>query len=84
MTRRGTFLFGLSLLLSLSTGTPAARAACEPMTIYAAASTTEAVKEIAAEFGIEEACAVTTVFAGSSTLARQIDQGAPAQLFLGK
>lgn len=82
MTRRGTFLFGLSLLLSLPIGSPAAKAACEPMTIYAAASTTEAVKEIAAEFGIEEACAVTTVFAGSSTLARQIDQGAPAQLFL--
>lgn len=56
--------------------------ACEPVSIYAAASTTDAVTEIAKAFDEETGCKVTTVFAGSSTLAKQIEAGAPASIFL--
>jgi len=57
-------------------------AACEPITIFAAASTTDVLEKIAAEYEKETACSVSTVFAGSGTLARQIEAGAPADLFL--
>ncbi|WOF73959.1 molybdate ABC transporter substrate-binding protein [Parvibaculaceae bacterium PLY_AMNH_Bact1] len=57
-------------------------AACEPITIFAAASTTDVLEEIASEYEKETACSVSTVFAGSGTLARQIEAGAPADLFL--
>jgi len=57
-------------------------AACEPVSIYAAASTTDAVKDIAEAFRAETGCTITTVFASSSILAKQIDAGAPASLFL--
>jgi molybdate transport system substrate-binding protein len=57
-------------------------AACEPITIFAAASTTDVLEQIAAEYEKETACSVSTVFAGSGTLARQIEAGAPADLFL--
>lgn len=57
-------------------------AACEPITIFAAASTTDVLERIAAEYEKETACSVSTVFAGSGTLARQIEAGAPADLFL--
>jgi molybdate transport system substrate-binding protein len=54
-----------------------------PITVFAAASTTDAVAELAARYeesqaGIEIRCS----FAGSSTLARQIASGAPAEVFL--
>ena len=57
-------------------------AACEPITIFAAASTTDVLVRIAAEYEKDTACSVSTVFAGSGTLARQIEAGAPADLFL--
>ncbi len=54
-----------------------------PITVFAAASTTDAMEELAASYealqaGIEIRCS----FAGSSTLARQIASGAPAEVFL--
>ena len=72
-----------SFLLVLLALFSAGRAfACEPVSIYAAASTTDAVNDIASAFKKETGCHVTTVFAGSSTLAKQIEAGAPASLFL--
>lgn len=56
--------------------------ACEPVSIFAAASTTDAVTGIAQAFEAETGCNVTAVFAGSSTLAKQIEAGAPASIFL--
>ncbi|MBI1262457.1 MAG: molybdate ABC transporter substrate-binding protein [Rhizobiales bacterium] len=61
---------------------PTAIRACEPTSIFAAASTTDAVTTIAADFETRTGCKITTVFAGSSTLAKQIEAGAPAQIFL--
>ncbi len=64
--------------------TPAISAdgACEPISIFAAASTTNVIEQIAADYERETACSVSTIFAGSGTLARQIEAGAPADLFL--
>jgi molybdate transport system substrate-binding protein len=50
--------------------------------IFAAVSTREAVEQIAGDFEGQSGSAVTCSFAASSTLARQIEQGADADLFL--
>ncbi len=54
----------------------------ENVTIYAASSMTNAVTDIIAAFEKEHDINVTTVFGGSSSLARQIENGAPADVFL--
>ena len=60
-----------------------ARAAPESdITIFAAASTSNAITEIAAAWKTAGNGHVRTVFASSGVLARQIDNGAPADLFL--
>lgn len=50
--------------------------------IFAAASTTNVISEAAADFSAENKTTVLTSFAASSTLARQIERGAPAHLFV--
>ncbi len=69
------------LALALLSPLPAA-AGAEPVTIFAAASTTDAMTEIAELYEERSGQALRTVFAASSTLARQIAQGAPADLYL--
>lgn len=59
-------------------GAPAAEAD-EPFVVYAAASLTEVLQRIAQDGGFPH---VRFSFAASSTLARQIEQGAPAQIFV--
>jgi len=66
----------------LVTNAQAQDIACEPITIFAAASTTNVMEKIADDYERNTACSVTTVFAASGTLARQIESGAPADLFL--
>lgn len=52
----------------------------DSVTIYAAASTTDAIEAVIDSYqGGDD---ITPVFAGSSTLARQIQQGAPADIYL--
>lgn len=53
----------------------------ESVTIFAAASLTESLDKIAATFQQQYAIKVIKVYAASSTLARQIARGAPADLF---
>lgn len=53
-----------------------------PVTIFAAASTTPAMEEIARLYEEAGNGRVRLVFASSGVLARQIDNGAPADLFL--
>ncbi len=75
--------FVLIFLLAISgKAASAADRACEPINIFAAASTTDVIEEIAEAYERESACSVTTVFAASGTLARQIASGAPADIFL--
>lgn len=50
--------------------------------VFAAASTTNVMLEATAEFKKTYGISVTTSFAASSTLARQIEQGAPADLYV--
>jgi len=52
------------------------------ITVYAAASLTGPLKEMIKEFELETGAQVKVDFASSGTLARQIEQGAPADVFL--
>lgn len=57
-------------------------AAAEKVTVFAAASLTNALQEIAAQYKKKTEVEVVSSFASSSTLARQIEQGAPADIFI--
>ncbi len=63
-------------------GLPAGPGLAAEITIFAAASTRGALEEAAALFTAETGHDVRVAPAGSSLLARQIDRGAPADLFL--
>ena len=52
------------------------------MTVFAAASTTDALGEIAREYEAAGHGHIVISFASSSTLAKQIENGAPADLYL--
>ena len=67
-------------LLALALLAPAP-AAAEPPTVFAAASLTDAIKDVAAAWARQGHAAPVASFASSSTLARQIEQGAGANLF---
>jgi molybdate transport system substrate-binding protein len=58
------------------------RPSAAPVTIFAASSLKELVGEIAAEWSKKSGRATRTQFEASSTLARQIREGAPADVFI--
>ena len=58
------------------------RAQARRLTVFAAASLKEALEAIAAAYGASGKPEPVLSFAGSNQLARQIDQGAPADLFI--
>lgn len=53
-----------------------------PLVVFAAASLGEVIEAISADFSGQTHQPVRTVHAGSAQLARQIDQGAPADVFI--
>jgi molybdate transport system substrate-binding protein len=57
-------------------------AAADEVTVFAAASLTNALAEVGKTFELKEKHTVRFSFAASSTLAKQIENGAPAHLFL--
>ena len=71
-------LLGL-LLAVVAAGTPAAD---RSLTVFAAASLTDVLQEIGAAYTAASAEPVRFSFAGSGTLARQIEAGAPADVFV--
>lgn len=71
-----------SLLLFASVGHSAAPGFAAEVQVLAAASLTDALQEIAAAYEKESGDKVVFNFGASSTLARQIREGAPADLFL--
>lgn len=71
----------LAVAMTAGAAAPSAMAA-DQTTIYAAASTTNAVTDIITAFTAESGIPVTPSFASASTLAKQIEQGAPAEVFL--
>ncbi|HHL2560229.1 TPA: molybdate ABC transporter substrate-binding protein [Yersinia enterocolitica] len=68
---------GAVLLAAFSSSAMAA-----DITVFAAASLTNALQDIAAQYKKEKQVEVVASYASSSTLARQIEQGAPADLFI--
>jgi len=88
--RRRTLLFSFAASTCLLAGPPravaqtastAASALERPIVFFAAASLQSALNAIAAEWTRETGKRVTFSYAASSALARQIEQGAPADLF---
>ncbi len=75
-------VIALGCTLGLVLFAKAAALAEEPVAIFAAASTTDALSATIASFEQRSAVSVRPVFAASSLLAKQIGQGAPADLFL--
>ncbi len=79
-TSAAQHIFMWVLLLFIS---GAAHAAPKPvLSIFAAASMTDAMDALAAAFEQIEPIKISPVYASSSTLARQIEYGAPADLFV--
>jgi molybdate transport system substrate-binding protein len=67
--------------LAIALGAPT-HAGAEEVVVFAAASLKTALDTIAARFEAETGHDVTIAYAGSNTLARQIIEGAPADIFL--
>jgi len=77
MRRRSLF----ALFASVALGLAPRVAAAQQLTVFAAASLTDAMKDIGTVWHADGHPDLTFSFAASSTLARQIEQGAPANLF---
>ncbi|WP_299962625.1 molybdate ABC transporter substrate-binding protein [uncultured Roseobacter sp.] len=78
--RRTTALALVATLCLAFVTTTASRA--ETLTVFAAASLKNALDEIAAGFTDQTGTTVTLSYAGSSVLARQVAQGAPADVII--
>ncbi|MCW4151023.1 molybdate ABC transporter substrate-binding protein [Halomonas sp. 18H] len=76
--RRGLCRGALALLACLST----VAAAEERVELFAAASMTDAIDQVVTRFEASHEVDVVTVYAASSTLARQIAHGAPAEVYI--
>jgi molybdate transport system substrate-binding protein len=75
ITSRLKLLFSLAAALAGMTGHAAT------VTVFAAASLTDSLRQIATEYERGTEDRITLNFAGSSLLARQIEEGAPADIF---
>lgn len=69
------------LLLALAVG-PTVGEEGKPILVFAAASLTEVLPQVGERFTADSGVPVRYSFAGSSTLARQIEQGAAADVFV--
>jgi molybdate transport system substrate-binding protein len=78
MLRRTSFVLAL---LALLLAAPTARAQDTTLTLFAAASLKNALDDINAAFAKATNINVTASYAASSALARQIESGAPADVF---
>jgi len=74
------YRWGVAALVTVSLAGQAV--AADNITVFAAASLTNAMQDIASRYQQETGVKVVSSFASSSTLARQIEQGAPADLFI--
>lgn len=71
----------LAVFLSVACVVAALPASCAEINVFAAASLTDSLKEIALVYEKASEDRVVFNFAASSTLARQIDESAPADIF---
>jgi molybdate transport system substrate-binding protein len=81
ITRRALNCSLAALVLVLLPGRAGSQPAA-PVTVFAAASLTDSLKAAAATYKARTGISITLSFGASSTLARQIEQGARADLFL--
>ena len=79
MWRSRTILFAVLAIFLLP---PAGAGAEDRLTIFAAASLTDALRDVDALYAKRSGASVRESFASSSALARQIEAGAPAQIFV--
>lgn len=75
-------LFAFIALMSTLIAAPQIAAAQDTLTVFAAASMKNALDEANAAFGKAAGVKVTASYAASSALAKQIEQGAPADVFV--
>ncbi len=76
-------VFMLCLMLALGSGTPGIAADRKPaLTVFAAASLTEALQAAGAAYSARTAVPVRFSFASSAAIARQLEAGAPADIFI--
>ncbi|MCF3640650.1 molybdate ABC transporter substrate-binding protein [Rhizobium sp. TRM95111] len=81
--RRFAILFAASLALGFALLSPAGAWAQEDkVTVFAAASLKNALDDVAAAWKADGGATVQASYAASSALARQIEDGAPADIFL--
>ena len=78
---RRTLTALLATALALCAGFASAAEKDAPVVIFAAASLTDAITEVGAAFTKETGIAIKPSFAASSALAKQVEAGAPAQIF---
>ncbi len=74
-------LFRAALVVGLLAGTLQAAQAAETATVFAAASLKNALDNAGKAFAARSGVGIKTSYAASSALARQIESGAPADLF---
>lgn len=75
-------LLSVLMMLTFVAGQQAPHAREKPILVFAAASLKDALEPIAADFEVKTGQMVTLSFAATSSLARQIAAGAPADLFV--
>ncbi len=74
-------LAGLAVAAALASPLAALPAAAEEVTVFAAASLKNALDDVAAGYEAETGERVVISYAGSNALAKQIEEGAPADIF---
>jgi molybdate transport system substrate-binding protein len=80
--RRRLLRAAAAIVLSLAAAASAAPPTDRPLTVFAAASLKESMDEAANAYEKSTGQPVRVSYAGSSALARQIEQGAPADVFI--
>jgi len=76
------FLIGIAIPLHAGARDVNEKTSPPPITVFAAASLKESIDTIAVEWKKETGQQVTVSYAASSALAKQIEQGAPADVFI--
>ncbi|HVZ13971.1 MAG TPA: molybdate ABC transporter substrate-binding protein, partial [Bauldia sp.] len=81
MLNRRTLLLAPALAAALAFAAPATPAAAADTIVFAAASLQNALDDAVKAYTDATGKTVTVNYGGSSTLAKQIEQGAPADIF---
>ncbi|MGU3400402.1 molybdate ABC transporter substrate-binding protein [Brucellaceae bacterium D45D] len=71
-----------AFLITVAAGFGTVANAAEKVTVFAAASMKDVIEEAAKQIKAKDGTEVVASFASSSVLAKQIEQGAPAQIFI--